>query len=103
MAGKILTRIADCLDDLTHKLFPHPKMPEGEPVCNVSPFNLQCNARDIEYARMQRNGATPEQLREYVRANPITTTEGQWRVPDRFPTHEENLEINAQLLDKKYA
>lgn len=57
----------------------------------------------LERARMQREGATPEQLREYVITHPVTTTEGQWEVPDRFPTPEEHLEINSGIYEKKYA
>ena len=55
-------------------------IPQGEPICNLSPFNNQCNRLDLDYARMQREGATQEQLRSYLREHPITTTEGQWKL-----------------------
>lgn len=55
------------------------EIPEGEPVCNLSPFNNQCNRLALDYSQMQREGATKKQLAAYVRANPITTTEGQWK------------------------
>ncbi|MBS3089325.1 hypothetical protein J4461_00405 [Candidatus Pacearchaeota archaeon] len=103
MTRRILNRIPDCLDDLTSKLFPHPEMSKGEVVCNVSPFTSQYNTIAIKYAKMRREGATSEQIRNYTLTHPITTTEGQWKAPCRFPTYEEHLEINAQILKRKHA
>lgn len=59
-------------------------IPQGEPVCNLSPFNNEWNGLCLAYAQMQRDGATKEQLEAYVQANPITTTEGQWKLPRRY-------------------
>lgn len=96
MGKKKLTKIADYLYSLVRYLFTYRKIPGI--VCNVSPFNSQYNAMANESFRMERMGATAEQLEEFLRDYNITTTEGQWGVPDRFPTNEENLEINEEIL-----
>jgi len=47
---------------------------------------------------MQKTGAEPLQIGEYVDAHPITTREGQWKVPTRYSTPAEREDdITMQL------
>ena len=51
---------------------------------NLSPFNNQWNSLCLEYSKMQREGATKDELEAYVESHPITTDQGQMKLPRRY-------------------
>lgn len=79
--GKILDRILDKLDDIVINLTVKDSPPQGQVEVHLSPFSDQYNALQIETSRMRRQGATQQQISEYIKNHPITTTQGQWQLP----------------------
>ncbi len=56
---KLIDKAAEFLDDLAWKLSPHPDLPIGEPVCNVSDETNEWNKRALEHAWRPGNGLIP--------------------------------------------
>jgi|TARA_B100001971_G_C18066050_1_gene470520 hypothetical protein len=57
--GKLIDKTAEYLDNLVWKLSPHPTLPTGEPVCNISNEANEWNKRALEYAWQPGNGLVP--------------------------------------------
>lgn len=56
---RLFDRAMEFLDDLAWRISPHPPIPTGEPVCNVSDETNEWNRRALEYAWTPGNGIVP--------------------------------------------
>lgn len=63
-------------------------------------FNEQYNALALRCAQLERVGATPQKVRNYTDTYPISSREGQWKIPYTHLTPDDMLTINRAFLGK---